>query len=71
MSAATVKRLAITSAGPDVRTVIPNAPSTHYLCWYCAKLLGPVFTSVSKNGETLRVHLACRAPAAELVAPVS
>lgn len=40
----------------------------HFLCWYCAKQLPANFTSVEKNGETLRVHYECRPMAAELAA---
>jgi hypothetical protein len=66
MLAATVKRLGITSA-LRAAPVYLNVPTTHYLCWYCAKQLGGVFTSVRKNDQTLRVHLPCRSPAGALV----
>jgi hypothetical protein len=58
--------ITLTSSRGRARSFL-NVSTTHYLCWYCAKQLGPVFTSVTKNGQTLRVHGDCRAPASALV----
>lgn len=35
------------------------APTTHSLCWWCARQLGMKFTSVEKGEANLKVHFWC------------
>lgn len=48
-------------------TVVDAHRTFNPLCWFCAKQLGPIFTSVKKNGVDLRVHPECRPEALTVV----